>query len=227
MIVNIAYTGAVVACMCVCCDIVLTAPPPREVGFVHTFEGRVASLDHEGITLRGFALEVDAVQRRTKEMRGRKRVLHLYGAKLSVIGTCGAVQATEVEWTLYESATITSIDGRKITLSREDQPLRTFELSDQLRAGGYSTGHGASYSYRIQNVAVGDDVSLRFRRDEEVPRLCEAIAIVRRPNGRIPRAPDQEATDRFPHHERMQAEQDWEEKGVPLPPQYQWLRAPK
>jgi hypothetical protein len=45
--------------------------------------------------------------------------------------------------------------------------------------------------------------------------------------GEVPPAPGQRPADRYPHSERMQAEQDWEEKGIPLPDKYRRSSIPQ
>lgn len=220
------YSSSAVAAVCFAYIASLSTPQipsPREVGFDNnSFEGRVTHIDREGITLLGFALSVSRSSKRVQDDSSRKRVYHLTGERLEVRGTSGTFLATKVVWTLGESAEITLKDGRTVSLGRTDQPLRAFRFNDQLRAGGYSTEHLIGFSYRVQDVKVGDEVGILFQRDEELPRLCEAIMIIRRPGGRIPRAPNQGENDRYTHHERMQAQQDWEELGIHPPAHYRW-----
>lgn len=60
---------------------------------------------------------------------------------------------------------------------------------------------------------------INLQYDEDKP-VCWAICIERRPGGRVPEAPGQEPDDNNKHHECMNAHQDWEERGIPLPDKY-------
>jgi len=46
------------------------------------------------------------------------------------------------------------------------------------------------------------------------------VCIYRRPGGRVPPAPDESPDQAYRWHERMNADQDLEEKGIPLPSKY-------
>lgn len=224
MVYFVAVGAALLVCASICQSDVPQAPAPRAIGFLGSFEGRVVSVGPEDVTLRGFALEVSGVLEEDRDDSHRRRVSIITGIRPFVTGTCGSFAATKVVWTRGESAEITLTDGRTVWLRSADQPPRTFRFNDQLRAGGYSEDHSTGDSYRIQDLEVGDDVSLLFQRDGELPRLCEAIRIIRRPGGRIPRANAQRESSPYQYHHHMQAQQDWEEWGIPPSLQYRWAR---
>ena len=76
-------------------------------------------------------------------------------------------------------------------------------------------------TYELPDVRVGDVVDVVF-----VPRdgrnVCHQIVIYRRPGGKIPPYKSDLPRGNLPGninpwHARMQAYQDWEEKGIPIP----------
>jgi hypothetical protein len=71
--------------------------------------------------------------------------------------------------------------------------------------------------YLPTDVKVGDMVRIRFVGDGVVT-ACERITIWRRPGGRVP--PGYCTGQTIRHHEQMNAYQDLEEKGIPLPEKY-------
>ena len=90
-----------------------------------------------------------------------------------------------------------------------------FSVSATLAKGGFDMDQTPGDSYRLKDVKVGDKVSVLYSRIDGV-NVCEAIGIRRRPGGLIP--PSNGPSDqKIPYHQRMQAWQDFEEKGTPLP----------
>ncbi len=72
--------------------------------------------------------------------------------------------------------------------------------------------------YKLSDVQLGDKVDLEYSLIDGVA-ICDAIAILRRPGGRVP--PGHYPPNLVdPPHERAQAYQDLEEKGIPLPAKY-------
>ena len=80
-------------------------------------------------------------------------------------------------------------------------------------------GFGARTGYRLPDVKRGDIVNLGYTRTDGVD-TCMDIVIYRRPGGKMPPVPGEDPQAPFHHHERMQAYQDWEEKGTPIPPEH-------
>lgn len=99
------------------------------------------------------------------------------------------------------------------------QPPKTFRVSEALAAGKFDSGGGSAFSYRLSDVRVGDRVCIWYNRVDGVD-ICERISIDRRPGGRIPPAPGQRSEDPIQWHEWMNAQQDFEEKGIPIPDKY-------
>lgn len=73
------------------------------------------------------------------------------------------------------------------------------------------------HSYGLKDVKVGDRVTIEISHANEIAS-CQAICIKRRPGGLIPPAPGDKM--KIAWHERCQAEQDFEEKGTPIPEKF-------
>lgn len=110
--------------------------------------------------------------------------------------------------------------GRIRTVRRGDEPPRRFWVGAELEDGSYRTTMGAKFTYRLKDVRVGDEVLLWMEHGRHYTDLCANICIRRRPGGRVPQAPGEEPGEERPHHERMQAAQDWEEHGMPFPAKF-------
>lgn len=132
-----------------------------------------------------------------------------------------------VRFSGYYWGTVTALTPDSITIQGQgDAPqggkrvpingVQTFGLSDTLRSGGFLNALNLRrYSYRLADVAVGDRVLIRYDRvggDD----YCWGICIERRPGGRVPPA-QRDLPGGRPWHEVMNAQQDFEEKGIPLP----------
>ena len=122
-----------------------------------------------------------------------------------------AHQGTQIQW--YNAAG-QKIGGEVIP----PQPPLTFHADKVFADRGFSKALGAPYSYRWSDVKIGDRVDIRFERVDGKFQ-CTAIAIRRRPGGRIPPGHVPDLRDP-PYHEYAQALQDFEEKGIPLPAKY-------
>jgi hypothetical protein len=92
-----------------------------------------------------------------------------------------------------------------------DPEERHFVASDLLAAGGFD----ALIGYRLSDVCVGDIVSILYDRIDGID-ICVSVRIRRRPGGRIPpcNLPGCKC------HEYWNAIQNWEERGIPLPPEH-------
>ena len=152
----------------------------------------------------------------------------VYDIDLNTMRATEVMSGVRLRWTREEIAVTTAL-GQVTTLRRADRPPRKFRASKTLASGGYG-GFADSGMYRLADVRVGDEVDLEIQRVDGVWE-CTGVCIRRRPGGRVP--PGREATSiQFPAvawHERMNAEQDWEEKGIPLPDKFipPWKRAAK
>jgi hypothetical protein len=83
---------------------------------------------------------------------------------------------------------------------------------------------GEPRSHRFSDLQRNDVIeAVYFQWDDRM--VCSQILICRRPGGKIPPIAE-DLGDGFrspssdPWHERMQAYQDWEEKGIPIPDKY-------
>ena len=82
-------------------------------------------------------------------------------------------------------------------------------------------GAAISDTYRLSDLKLGDEVSIRYQRVGKVA-VCQTIQIKSRPGGRVPPAPGEgKVPEHFgPYHEYANALQDLQEKGIPLPVKY-------
>lgn len=89
------------------------------------------------------------------------------------------------------------------------------------RAGGDGKGEGDSLTHRLGDLRVGDVVSLETYIGPKGDEWTKVIDIQRRPGGRIPPLWDYmwDMPDKSMQLQ-SQAEQDWEEKGIPIPAEY-------
>jgi hypothetical protein len=99
------------------------------------------------------------------------------------------------------------------------QPPRTFTAIGPLAEGGFLKAGHPPHQYRLSDVKVGDKVSFDWRRVGQVYEI-NALCIYRRPGGRVPASPGEKPGEKNPWHERANAYQDLEEKGIPLPAKY-------
>lgn len=114
---------------------------------------------------------------------------------------------------------VTAVDRISLTLrSSGDERLRYFMVRHNLlepRPAGFKGRTG----YRLPDVKSGDVVLLQYDRNNGSD-TCIDIMIYRRPGGTVPPLPGEDPKAPSHHHEVMQAYQDWEEKGIPIPPEH-------
>ena len=88
------------------------------------------------------------------------------------------------------------------------------------KAGGVPQGEGDPTTHRLTDLKIGDVVVVAGDISRSGEEWITEIEISRRPGGKIPPMPP----DQFGGHtsivEANQAEQDWEEKGVPIPKKF-------
>ena len=114
--------------------------------------------------------------------------------------------------------TVTGVARDSITLKLQKGQTQQFPIGSCLASGGFFPDQ-YPLSYRLSDVAVGDKVEIWCLELNGVLR-CETICIDRRPGGRVPPNPGEDANHPRPWHERMNAKQDFEEKGIPLPAKF-------
>jgi hypothetical protein len=98
-------------------------------------------------------------------------------------------------------------------------PAKKFLLVEELAKESYLKSAAPEFTYRISDVQVGDWIGIEYCRLNGVD-ICQTISIKRRPCGQVPPAPGEKPNAFFKHHERMNADQDWEEKRVAYPEKY-------
>ena len=114
-------------------------------------------------------------------------------------------------------ATVVDITKSSLTLRYNPDVQVCINLSEKLAKGGFSTD-GPNHMYKASDVRAGDKILVYTARYDGVEEI-QSISILRRPGGRVP--PSHENPPDYKHHERMNAFQDLEERGIPLPEKYQ------
>jgi hypothetical protein len=114
--------------------------------------------------------------------------------------------------------TVTEVTRDSITLKLQKEQTQRFLVGSCLASGGFFPDQHPR-SYRLSDVAVGDRIQICCLELNGVLR-CETIRIDRRPGGRVPPNPGEDTNHPNPWHERMNAKQDFEEKGIPLPKKF-------
>lgn len=197
--------------------------PPQPKYPITDFEGVVTAVDDRSISVRGFGARVCCAAQSWSDETGYKRIS--LGPKMTVSFPDREERYDKVVFT-RESLTLTSPDGKVTVLRRADEPTRRFPADAVLAAGAFHADELPGNTYRLADVRVGDEVHIRMCRERH-DGLCYAISICRRPGGRVPPAPG-EGPNPLPHpfHEMMNAEQDSEERGVPIPEKFlsRWQR---
>lgn len=114
---------------------------------------------------------------------------------------------------------VTEIDREfSITLRAADGETKQFQIDPKL-IGPPPANPFAWFGHRLADVRVGDVVRVEYHHRNGLD-TCQAIDICRRPGGKIPPVPGESPHAPFRVHERLQAYQDWEEKGIPIPPEH-------
>jgi len=99
---------------------------------------------------------------------------------------------------------------------------KKFTVNEELAEGGYGTSGGTSFTYRIADVRVGDQIAIYFYRRNGVD-ICQCIQIGRRPDELVPPPPGMKFIDEHEEERyfvRQKAWQDWEKYRLPFPPGY-------
>jgi hypothetical protein len=127
---------------------------------------------------------------------------------------------------------VTAVDGRSITIRRlhfPGEPPVKYPACEELIAGEVlDKCVSVDPRYPLRDVKVGDFVEACSGLHNGV-QTCFEISILRRPGGRLgPRSvqPRSKSSDsymlefklRVPYHELVNAIQDYEERGIPVPP---------
>jgi hypothetical protein len=114
--------------------------------------------------------------------------------------------------------TVTKIGARSIWLQKPGAAAREYPVvaelvTDKIPPGG----RGLDDLYLLKDVRVGDRVGITCAEDGRTA-ICQQITIYRRPGGRVPPG---YSSGPLRYHERMNAYQDHEEKGIAIPEKYQ------
>ena len=199
------------------------APPPRERYPFSQNHGFVTSIEKDHIRVQGFDIRIKGSSRTELTLRGRRLVEVKTGPDMTILGSFPTMHGIRSETDRSTFLKVTHSDGSETELRVCEQPHRKYLLSDVLRAGYPGVGRGTLETYRITDVRIGDEIEMSVQDNLFADPVCDAILICARPGGKVPPSPG-EAEFRKDHpssrplwHERRNAQQDWEERGIPLP----------
>lgn len=125
-------------------------------------------------------------------------------------------------WTQHASyqGTVTAITGTSITILAAGQTApREFPIEEWLVKEKAPPAQLLGGCYLPSDVRVGDRVEIMYA-DDGRTATCHEINILRRPGGRVPPDHAAIAAPFTRHHDLMNAQQDWEERRIPIPDQY-------
>lgn len=115
--------------------------------------------------------------------------------------------------------TVVALGSDWLEVKDQGKPARRI-LCDGTIPGGCEKGVGETDTYRLSDVQIGDVVTILLGVDGQ-DDISLAIWINRRPGGVIPPCSNDPLVATVGAlHRQNQAEQDWEEKGIPIPRQY-------
>ena len=105
---------------------------------------------------------------------------------------------------------------RTILVQKRGQAPREFLLSESLAGGGVPAEATGGDRYAIRDVLIGDLVVVTYGTFPQ-GSMCRSVSIHRRPGGRVPAADDDSPHAQNRWHDLVNAQQDLEEKGTPIP----------
>jgi hypothetical protein len=204
------------------------APLPPIQEHLVSYGGEVTAVGAESITVRGYSWDLIESSPEGKHFHTDDWKTwvtdrpHTLGFRTGgVAGRIGArYRVARSEWT-QDSITLFPIDGgAPVVLTLATMPEWRFVARGPLARGEYKKSRGARWSYGLGDVRVGDRVEVEGAALPGV-EFVESISISRRPGGRVPPAPDDLVDPPDPRHpwfhHMKNAEQDWQDKGIPLP----------
>jgi len=114
---------------------------------------------------------------------------------------------------------VVAVTDRSITIKPEvGGANRLYPVTALLASGDYPRVGARGRWYKLADIKVGDKVEVEYDRKGGI-EICTAVCMRRRPGGKVP-AGHYPANLGYQPHERCQALQDFEEKGIPLPEKY-------
>lgn len=223
LLISLAYQGGATVQSSAGPEIAQPPSPPPTLKTIRSHTGRVISVGKQSLTLQGLDLLVGGSE---WYYSGRKGTLHvgkrvvLYQWKDDVSNLTTPVATGSIAVFSQDAVRVLAADGKITTLTRAVSPLVKFHASAALAAGGYCCDKGESFSYRLWDVRVGDEVEVEGHSYDGAWR-CVAIKILARPGGRVPPSELADKSTLPAWHPRWHvtanAYQDWRERGIPLP----------
>ncbi len=124
----------------------------------------------------------------------------------------------------FFKGTVTELTRDRIAIQLKTGKIQQFPVGMVLRSGRYYEDEHPS-TYRLADVKIGDRVDIAcLELNGELQ--CETICIHRRPGGRVPPCPGERPDTNLKWHERANAYQEFEEKGIPLPARFDPKQGP-
>ena len=177
--------------------------------------GVVTAVSKDAIWVRGIIADI-----RWAEKRYPGRKCYVYEGKAVMLMT-PTQRITGVKIICNSDGyTVTMAQGQEISVRVADQIPRRIQFCRELAEGGVKELHSPANAYRVQDVKVGDCVSVGYDRVNWV-ETCHSIRIYRRPGGLVPPSPNEpDRVDGVKYHERANTYNDWIDKGIPLPDKF-------
>lgn len=124
-----------------------------------------------------------------------------------------------VQFSSGARGTVVAVGKDNFTIETEKKQKRHFVVGE-IMFMGRKVAALESHSYRLNQLQVGDILHIDFDHFDGV-EVATYFLIWRRPGGVVPEQPATSPTAGVrAWHRRMNAYQDWEERGIPLPPEY-------
>ena len=136
--------------------------------------------------------------------------------------TLGVVKDVGADWIElaagWEGAQLFDSEGHLLTKKPDNSKPKRITAAGTT-ASGNPTGDGKRFTYLLKDLKKGDKIQLIANIEKDRSEWCGEVRILRRPGGKIPPKPG-DGDSPLAWHLYKQAEQDWEEKGVPIPEKF-------
>lgn len=142
------------------------------------------------------------------------------------VGTITAIGPDWLEiaagWKMANQTWAWNTQGKQLAqeTNYDNSKSKRLSASGTWLVNGRADGSGNDESYVISEIQIRDRVSICSGYDNLGQERVTQILILRRPDGMIPLLPPDVWGNPSYQSARHQAEQDWEEHRIPIPPQY-------
>jgi len=131
-------------------------------------------------------------------------------------------ESPDFQWPRFVQGTVIDLTKDSVTIRTADQQAQAFRIGEELADGKTAPAASPNALHLFGDVKLRDKVEVWYLRISG-ELVCREIGIHRRPGGRVPPAQDEVdliRKPRFRFHELMNAYQDLEEKGIPIPSKF-------